>query len=109
MIPRLPRLQTCRSVTFSGDYIFGEGIVTNISESGCKVHSLNQPIPVGTSLALHVSLHRPQSPLQVANAVVRWSKGREFGLELLLVQPAEQDRLRDFMSAATRPKMCVAA
>ncbi len=83
--------------------------MTNISENGCKVHSHNRSIPVGTLLALHVSLPRPQAPLKVENAVVRWSKGREFGLELLYVQPTEQDRLRAFMSASTQPKMCVPA
>ncbi len=73
-------------------------MVTNISDRGCKVHSHNKPVLDGSYLTLRVSLPGRKAPLKVDEAVVRWSKGREFGLELRRMQPAEQDRLRGFMS-----------
>ncbi len=36
--------------------------------------------------------------MKVDLAAVRWSEGREFGLEFLRMQPEEQQRLRRFVS-----------
>ncbi len=101
MHPRFQRYRLCRPVTFSGEYLFGEGIVTNITHRGCRVRCNNRGVPDASCLTLRLSLPRREASLKVAEAVVRWSRGRECGLEFLRIQPAEQDRLRGFLSTLT--------
>ena len=84
-------------VTFSGDYIFGEGTVMNISQGGWKVQSSNTRIPLGAYLTLQVTLPNQDAPIKVDQAVVRWAQGGEFGLEYLRMQPQEQARLSRFI------------
>ncbi len=52
----------------------------------------------GHYFALRVVLPDQAVPLKVDLAAVRWSEGREFGLEFLRMQPEEQQRLRRFVS-----------
>ena len=99
MTLRFLRSRTFQPVTFSGDCAFGKGMVTNISDRGCKVEGYAKQIPDGASLTLRMTLPRTQVPLKIDEAVVRWSKGQQLGLELLKMQPAEQERLRQFLSA----------
>ena len=100
MTLRFRRSPASQPVTFSGDCVFGKGIVTNISDRGFKVKGQQtRYVPQGACLTLRLALPRPQGPLKVDQAVVRWSKGQEFGLELLQMQPTEQERLRRFITA----------
>ena len=84
-------------VTFLGDPLVGEGTVRNVSQGGWKVDS-DQPVQRGHYFALRVLLPDQAVPVKVDLAAVRWSSGREFGLELLRMQPEEQARLRRFVS-----------
>ncbi len=85
------------SITFLGDQIIGEGTVRNVSTGGWKVDS-DQPVQRGNYFALRVSLPDQAAPIKVDLAAVRWSSGREFGLEFLRMQQKEQARLRRFVS-----------
>ncbi len=58
----------------------------------------DQPVQRGNYFALHVLLPDQAVPMKVDLAAVRWSSGREFGLEFLRMQPEEQARLRGFVS-----------
>ena len=62
----------------------------------------DQPAQRGNYFALRVLLPDQAVPMQVDLAVVRWSSGREFGLEFLRMQPEEQTRLRRFISMLER-------
>ncbi len=84
-------------VTFLGDHLVGEGTVRNVSQGGWKVDS-DQPVQRGHYFALRVLLPDQAVPVKVDLAAVRWSSGREFGLEFLRMQPQEQARLRRFVS-----------
>ncbi len=85
------------SITFLGDQIMGEGTVRNVSTGGWKVDS-DQPVQRGNYFALRVVLPDQAVSLKVDLAAVRWSSGRQFGLEFLRMQPEEQARLRRFVS-----------
>ncbi len=82
-------------ITFLGDLRVGEGTVRNVSTRGWKVDS-DQPVQRGHYFALRVLLTDQAVPMKVDLAAVRWSTGREFGLEFLRMLPEEQDRLRRF-------------
>ncbi len=81
-----------------GGYLVGEGTVLNVSTGGWKVDS-DQPVQRGNYFGLRVLLPDQGLPLKVGLATVRWSSGREFGLEFLRMQPEEQVRLRRFVSS----------
>ncbi len=84
-------------VTFLGDHFIGEGTVRNVSTGGWKVDS-DQPVQRGNYFGLRVLLPDQAVPMKVDLAAVRWSSGREFGLEFLRMEPEEQARLRRFVS-----------
>ncbi len=77
------RYQVHCPITLLGDHLVGEGTVRNVS-------------------TVRVLLPDQAVPRKVDLAVVRWSRGREFGLEFLRMQPEEQDRLRRFVTALER-------
>ncbi len=89
------------SITFLGDYLVGEGTVRNLSTGGWKVDS-DQAVQRGNYFALRVLLPDQAGPMKVDLAAVRWSSGREFGLEFLRMQPEEQVCLRHFIDTFDR-------
>ncbi len=66
-------------ITFSGEHVFGEGTVLNISDRGWQVKSHHTRVPKGAHLTLQVSLPDHEAPMRVELAAVQWPKGREFG------------------------------
>ncbi len=77
------RYQVHCPITLLGDHLVGEGTVRNVSTE-------------------RVLLPDQAVPMKVDLAVVRWSRGREFGLEFLRMQPEERDRLRRVITALER-------
>jgi len=95
MKPRTAERFLLRSrVLFSGIgiEIKGEGILSDLSKTGCRVESDTRP-PKGTELKLELFLSDYTWPLKIDRAVVCWTKGRAFGLELVGLQSAQRDRL----------------
>ncbi len=84
-------------IAFLGYNLTGEGIVGNLSMEGCAVES-DQKVQRMHYYALSVSLPDQAVPMKVDLAAVRWSSGREFGLEFLRMEPEVQARLRGFVS-----------
>jgi hypothetical protein len=95
MKPRVAERFLLRSrVFFSGIDVAveGEGSLSDLSKTGCRVHSETQP-PNGIELKLELFLSDYSWPMRVDRAVVRWIKGRTFGLEFVTLQAAQRDRL----------------
>jgi hypothetical protein len=70
----------------------GEGAIADLSKTGCRVESDTQPAK-GVELKLELFLLDYSWPMKVDRAVVRWVKGRTFGLEFSSLQSAQRDRL----------------
>ncbi len=71
--------------------------MNDISMGGCKVGS---PTPVDTGTYLEMRIYimgAPEFPLKVDQAVVRWAKEQEFGIEFISFSPKEEERLRRFV------------
>ena len=44
-----------------------------------------------------INLPLYEHPLHVPLAVIRWSKGQEFGMEFIQMEPDDQQRLRELI------------
>ncbi len=93
---RFPRHPARCSITFSGKAASGVGTLTNLTNIGCKVESAKS-VPEGAELALRISLLDHEAAINVDQAVVIWSKGREFGLRFIEMRAQAQGRLRRFV------------
>ncbi len=95
MKPRAAERFPLRSrVLFSGIdlTVEGEGTISDLSKTGCRVQSDTQPSK-GIDLKLELFLSDYSWPMKVDRAVVCWIKGRTFGLEFVSLQAAQRDRL----------------
>lgn len=81
-----PRFRVEFRSAFSGEHIEGEGKILDLSMGGCKVES---DINVQKDNVLAIRVHAPQFdyPIQVEQAAVQWTKGKEFGLQFIRVLP----------------------
>lgn len=98
--PQKPRIATrhklnCRAF-FAGGGLEGEGLVNDLSKTGCKIQC--QTVPEA-SASLKVDLFLPDypRPLKVERSVVRWIKGDTFGVEFVDIQASQRERLRVFL------------
>ena len=95
MKPRTAERFALRSrVFFSGAEcaLEGEGAIADLSKTGCRVQS-NTVVSKGMELKLNLYFSDYNWPMKVDQALVRWTKGRTFGVEFINMQPAQRDRL----------------
>lgn len=92
-----PRFRVEFRSAFSGEHIEGEGKILNISMDGCKIES---EMSVQKDIVLTLRVHAPQFvfPIQVEQATVRWTKGKEFGLEFMRVPPEGLKQLHQLIT-----------
>ena len=88
------RVEYCGS--FSGERIRAPGVILDLSPSGCRARS-DSPSTIGEALRVLIDVPRYETPLQVTRAVVRWSKGQEFGIEFIQMESADEQRLNQLM------------
>ena len=74
-----------------------EGKIVDLSMSGCEVES-NKSLQKGQELSVLLHLPDGKPPLEIKVALVRWSRGQQFGLKFLTMEPDQQARLRRFVS-----------
>lgn len=78
------------------------GMMLDLSPHGCRV-STGMPLAPGATLdlqfAMPVSEH---TPVQIEEAVVRWAKQSQYGLEFLTLTPQHEASLRHIVSAVHR-------
>jgi len=53
-------------------------------------------------LMLRLSFLGGEPPIDVDRAVVRWSKGREFGLQFIAMRPEAQEQLSRFVKVLVK-------
>lgn len=79
-----------------GSMLIGNGIVTNISESGIGIRG-NHPVKNGMDLSLFIDLPGIEEPLCIAECRVSWVSGRRFGVEMLSPRLEAQNQLRFYV------------
>lgn len=78
------------SVTYKAGPFQGQGIIWNLSYTGWR---LSGDLP---TLWLSVTLPNEQR-IEIPEAVVRWSRGQEFAVENLAIEPNTQARLQHYV------------
>jgi hypothetical protein len=82
-----------RSSFTSLNIVGGDGFLVDLSLRGCRIESATEVRP-GTSLELRVQASEDEPPLNIQEAVVRWSRAQQFGLEFVKLVPDEWARLQ---------------
>ncbi len=103
---RFPRHRARCSIAFSGKAASGAGTVTNLTNIGCKVES-DKGVPEGAEVALRISLLDHEAQINVDEAVVIWSKERQFGLRFIEIGPQARERLRRFVKVLSSSRASV--
>ena len=85
----------CSSFSSIG-MVGGEGSVLDLSFRGCRIESSIDVQP-GASLDVRIKVAENESPIHIQAALVRWSRGREFGLEFEVIAPTEWAHLQEFV------------
>ena len=89
----------CRLFFFGEDDFEGEATILDLSTNGCQATSLTQ-VQVGMVLRLSLFLHDQNWPLRIDEALVRWVKGENFGLEFTGIRSAQRERVRAIIMKA---------
>ena len=89
--PRFP--VRFRSSFTSLNIVGGDGNITDLSLRGCRVESQTEVRP-GTSLEVRIHTSEDEPPLKIQEAVVRWSRAQQFGIEFVTLDPEEWARLQ---------------
>jgi hypothetical protein len=85
-----------RSSFSSVGMVGGEGDIVDLSISGCRIESVTDVQP-GASLEVRIVTKAQEPPLQIQQAIVRWKRGRQFGLEFVTMDTGEWARLQRTM------------
>ena len=86
---------------FSGVLSIGEGLVHNLSHTGCLVEC-NRSMLEGSYRAVRLLLPDATHALTIELAAVRWTREEYFGIEFLKLPSSDQARLAHFLSAHQR-------
>jgi PilZ domain len=92
---------SCRLFFFGDDDFEGEAKVLEVSTNGCSAES---SVDVKVGMLLNLSLFLPDFkwPLRVDQAIVRWTEGKQFGLEFTSIRLAQRERLRNLIMKVRR-------
>lgn len=83
---------------YSNDEVQGAGTVWNLSVSGWRVDGTCEVQP-GMVFSLLVMLPDDYRTIIVERAMVRWTRGLEFGLQIGSIHHMDTRRLKRFVSA----------
>ena len=89
------RFPVCCPVTYDAGPFQGQGTVWNLSCTGWRL-SGDLPMRPGEVLSLTVTLPNEQC-IEIPEAVVRWSRGQEFAVETMAIEPHTQTRLKHYV------------
>jgi hypothetical protein len=87
-----PRLPVTYPVIFGGAPFVGEGMVSDLSFSGCSV-TCERTVLIGSYIKLSVLLPDPTSSLFIELGKVRWVKEQTFGVEFIRIPTITRHRL----------------
>jgi PilZ domain len=82
-------------VTYSIGPFQGHGTIWNLSCTGCRI-SGDLPMRPGETLSLTITLPNKKR-IEVPEAIVRWSRGQEFAVENVVVEPQTDARLQQYV------------
>jgi hypothetical protein len=90
---------SCRLFFFGENDFEGEATILDLSTNGCQATSLTE-VQVGGTLRLSLFLPDQKWPLRIDEALVRWVRGQNFGLEFTGIRSAQRERVRAIIMKA---------
>ncbi|KXK01309.1 PilZ domain-containing protein [Nitrospirales bacterium NOB] len=90
----------CRLAFNGEDDISGEAEVVDLSFTGCMGRS-EQVMQPGIQMKVSLFLSDGHDwPVRVDEAIVRWARGGEFGMEFVSMRPPQLQRIQQFLIKA---------
>ena len=78
------------------DVLIGDGSAVDLSKCGLGIRG-NCPVNVGMELTLFLYLLDDQEPLFISEAMVTWTAGSLFGVEVKEISLHDSDRILSFL------------
>ena len=91
------RIRLDAAVNFTNGSRIGDGRVLDLTSPGCLIES-SIGVQKGQSLQLKISLPGQKRPLMVRLAVVRWTNGKQFGVEFIKMDESHRVALNRYMA-----------
>jgi hypothetical protein len=89
-----PRFTVQVPVSFTGHHD-GMAALVDLSKAGCRMKKdADVRIEPNDVIAMRLYLSFDASPVQVDAAIVRWSTERDLGVEFIIMDSEEQERLQ---------------
>lgn len=104
MQPRCLRVPVGYSASIQSDTGAGEGVVLDLSPTGCKMRS-DVALNTGAYLALQIAVAQERTPLAVEVSVVRWSKDGHVGIEFIRYSQGDRERVTDLVGVVPQADM----
>lgn len=96
IVRKYPRYAVQLPLSFSFGSREGDGTLYNLSMGGCRAVS-DMEIPPSEYMRVRLYLSFTEVPVLVETAAVRWSAGKDFGLEFLVIDEEQKSRLHRFL------------
>ena len=87
-----PRYRLCYPVVFGGAPFVGEGVLTNLSLSGCSV-LCDREVSCGSHVRVSVLLPDQAQALTIELGTIKWVQGHQFGVEFVRLPEEARKRL----------------
>ena len=101
---RMRRTRASFGIMYSGingeDVFIGDGSAVDLSEGGLGIRG-NCPVRVGMELTLFLYLLDEDEPLFISEAMVAWTTGSLFGVEVKEISLNDADRMLSFLHDQT--------
>jgi hypothetical protein len=89
-----PRFAVDYRCEYFSEHCAGEGTMLDLSKEGARLCS-DAPVAKGDYLKIVIALPNHDGLLRIDLATTRWSRGKEFGVEFIRMDPEQQRRLQD--------------
>ena len=100
------RISVDYASSFVGEYLRGKGVILDLSIGGCRVSSPSV-VTTGDMFGVLIELPGHEQSLYITRTVVRWATAKEFGMEFILMDLHDRQRL-DHMVQKTGPMIYTA-
>lgn len=87
-----PRYQLHYPIMFGGAPFVGEGVLTNLSFSGCSV-LCDREVQCGSHVRVSVLLPDQAQALTIELGTIKWVQGHQFGVEFVRLPEETRQRL----------------
>jgi hypothetical protein len=96
-----PRFGKRRPLSCPIEYVLAgtgyEGCLVDMSRRGWRAHG-RHPVAKGTPMMVRILSSNPAQCITIDEAVVRWTDGLEFGVEVTRISPESAARLSDYLT-----------